>query len=1162
MHALSRLFVVFALVTVFVSNRTFAQTSTTDWSIAALDKILAGVEPGQKTAMVGDMEILVTNLRAWRNQLAGTPGPRSAFDGVVPTWTDGNVYYQFSNNVSVANQKRYVDGITEWAMFANIHFIPRTTQTNYITVLEDQTIGEGGESAVGMIGGEQFLRISPDAWNRPTICHETGHALGLVHEHQRSDRDSYVVVLTNNLANGPDDPNFIKLTNSINKGPYDFLSIMHYNRNALSKDSSLDTLEPLAPYVQYIDIMGRKFDPVLSAADRAGMAATYGPGPTLSADVTNTQDSGVGSLRAAMYYAIDHPGTTITFNIPSSDPHYTNGVLTIQPTDAFPSLLNNTTINGATQSGNPSGPSIQINGALAQPPGVFPNGLHLAGTNSTINDLVVNGFAATGILIDGSNAVANTVAGCYLGIDPTGSFPMTNGFCPLTIQNGARSNIIGGITAAARNIISGSPFQGMTIRDFGTDYNVVEGNYLGLNSGGTGSLPNTWEGLQIFGGARSNIIGGANFNAHNVFSGNTLQGIAITDTNSDGNIIMGNYIGLSPSGTFAIPNGWAGIDIFGGVRNTVIQGNFVSGNSLQGIAISYPGTTGNMVQGNYLGLDAFGQNPIPNGWAGIAIFNGAQSNLVGGLSPTLRNVISGNLNQGIAVSDPGTSGNVIQGNFIGTNPNGTSAISNAWAGIEFFSGPSGNLIGGTTAAARNIVSGNGIQGINLNTCSNNVVQGNYVGVDVTGTIRIPNAASGILLYNNAQSNAIGGSVPGAGNLVSGNANQGIAIFDPGTTSNLVAGNFVGVAADGTTAISNNWSGVEFGNGAQFNFVGGGAGARNTISGNGNYGVLIASANTSFNVVQGNSIGVNSTSMSAVPNSFSGVSIFQGAQSNLIGGTIAGNANIIANNLNDGVQLFDSDTIGNTVRGNSIFSNSGAGLVLYNNANNIAPAPVLASAIVSTNTTIRGSLSGSASTIYHLDFYASPATSPQAMVYLGARDATTANTGSVTFTNTFAALIPAGRVITATATDPQGNTSSLSAAVTVQGTSAVNDGIPDAWRAQYFGGNGTTTNSQSCATCDPDHDGMNNFQEFIAGTNPTNGSSALILTESNTNQLVGVTTFDSSSGVVYSLQYRNDFNIPGWSVLSDQIIGSGTNIVVTDPAPATTPKRFYRVQVLY
>jgi len=1162
MRAVSRLVALCALLYLTLSTQVFAQRSTTDWSIATLDAILASTPPGQKTALVGDMEILVTNLRAWRDELAGARSPRSAFDGTAPIWANGNVYYQFSNNVSAVHQQCFVDAVNEWAIFANLHFIPRTTQTNFITVFEDPALS-GGQSSVGMIGGEQFLHIGPNAWNRGTLCHESGHALGLIHEHQRSDRDSYVSILTNNLAD-PNDPNFIKLSNSHNQGSYDFLSVMHYSRNTFSIDPSLDTIEPLAPYIQFINIMGQQFDPVLSATDRAGMAATYGSGPALSGVVTNTQDSGPGSLRAAMYYALDHPGTTITFNIPTSDPRFTNGIFTIQPTDGFPSIANNTAIDGSTEPGNQnqSGPAIQINGALAQPPSVFPNGLRLAGSNSVINRLIVNGFPATGVLIDGTNAIANVVTACFLGIDATGNTPVTNGFCPLTIDNGARSNIVGGLTVAARNIISGSAFQGMTIRDPGTAYNVVEGNYIGLNGTGTSALPSLGCGVGVFGGAQSNIIGGAISAAHNVISGNTLQGLVISDTNTDGNIVIGNYIGLSPSGTFSMANGWAGIDIFGGPRATVVQGNTCSGNSLQGIAISGAGTSGTRVQGNYIGLDAFGQNAVPNGWSGINFFNGAQSNIVGGLTPALRNVISGNSLQGIVISDAATSSNVIEGNYIGTNPNGTAAIANGWAGVDIFGGANNNLIGGPTPAARNVISGNGLQGIAISQTgtANNIAQGNFIGLNTSGNVRVPNGASGILIYNSAQSNTIGGSVSGTANVISGNANQGVAIFDPGTMNNLVAGNLIGVAADGSTAISNTWSGVELGNSAQSNLIGGGPGARNIISGNGNYGVLIAGTSTAFNIVQGNTIGLNVASAIAAPNSWAGISIFGGAQSNQIGGTIAGNANIIAANLSDGVQLFDPATTGNTVRGNSIFSNSGAGLILYNSANGSINSPSLTSAVVGTNTIIRGTFSGSANTTFHLDFYASPST--QAPTYLGARDATTAANGSVTFTNSFAALIPAGRIITATATDPSGDTSSLSSGIAVQTTSTVNDGIPDAWRARYFGGAGTTTNNQSCATCDADGDGMNNLQEFLAGTNPTNASSALFVTEYNTNKLGGITGFNSSTGVVYRLEVRDDFNVPGWSVFTDQLIGTGTNIVVIDPNSAALPRRFYRARVLW
>ena len=233
------------LAAFFLSNQPLFATpsASANWSVAVLDKILAGVPPGQTLAQVGDMQIQVSLLQTWRNQLAGGPQPLLAFNGSTPTWPGGNVYYSFSNNVSAVEQQAFLDGAAEWAMFANLHFIPWTTQANYVTVFLGQGL-EGGESDVGMIGGQQFLQIGPNSWNRPTICHELGHTLGLVHEQQRSDRDNYVTILTNNIVPGQEG-NFVELPDSINETPYDFLSIMEYSRNDLSKsDPSLDTIEP------------------------------------------------------------------------------------------------------------------------------------------------------------------------------------------------------------------------------------------------------------------------------------------------------------------------------------------------------------------------------------------------------------------------------------------------------------------------------------------------------------------------------------------------------------------------------------------------------------------------------------------------------------------------------------------------------------------------------------------------------------------------------------------------------------------------------------------------------------------------------------------------------------------------------------------------------
>jgi Astacin (Peptidase family M12A) len=1268
--------------------------------VAYLDQVLAAVPSGQKTARLGDMEILVANLVAWRDRLAGMPTPRSAFDGTAPTWTGGNVYYTFStsgtNAVAAAQQRVFVDCCNEWATFANIHFIPWTTQANYVMVVQ-QTNFEGGFSAVGMIGGQQILEIGPTSWNHPTVCHELGHTLGLVHEHQRSDRNSFVTIYTNNIIPATLG-NFVLLSDSRNQTPYDFLSIMHYSRNTFSTNyPTLDTIEPLPAYSQYLNIMGQQFDPVLSADDRAGMAAIYGAGPVNTNIVTNTQDSGPGSLRAALYYAFDHPGTTINFNIPGTNPGRSNNVFNIQPTDRLPSLVNTTTIDGSTEPvvANPNGPSILLSGVLAQPPSLYANGLRLGGTNCTVRSLVVNGFSLSGILIDSSNAVGNVVAGCYLGIDPSGNFPVTNYFSPITIDNGASGNTIGGTNASARNILSGSPYQGLVIRDPGTISNVVQGNYIGLNAAGNAPLSNTWSGVAIFNGAQSNLIGGAAASMRNIISGNGLQGITISDPGTTGNIIEGNYIGLNPAGTAAISNGWSGVNIFSGASgnsigipggpniisgnalqgiivsdqgssNNIVQGNYIgldptgmtalsngwagievyngpqanliggtvpgarnviSGNGLQGVILDYPGTSDNLVQGNYIGLNAAGTSAVPNAAAGVVLYNGAQANLIGGTIPTARNIISGNNFQGVFLQFAGTASNLVQGNYIGLNPAGTVAIPNGFAGMEIYGGPQANLIGGTIPGARNVVSGNTEDGIILDFpgTSGNIIQGNYIGLDAAGTAAISNGFAGLEIYNGPQSNIIGGTLSGAGNVISGNGEDGVIIDFPGTSGNMIQGNYIGLNSTGTAAISNSWNGIEIYNGAQANTVGGSVpGAGNVLSGNGLDGILIDYTNADNNLVQGNYIGLDAAGRTAlpngsygvemynsannniiggvagarnfiagnlnagvaidygssgnviqgnsigqsvtngpVPNGAQGVVLFQGAQLNQIGGLTFGAANDIGDNSSDGIDLYDSTTTGNSIRGNSLFGNSTGGLDLISGANLSAAPPTLSTAVVTTNTVVIGNLTGLPSTTFHVDFYLSPPPQAQAQaaIYLGAQDIATSSGGSVNFSADVPCSVPIARIVTATATDPTGNTSFLSAGVTVTAIDSVGDGIPDAWRRAHFGGTGTTTNSQSCAACDPDHDGLTNYQEFLAGTNPTNAASTLKMGTPAGNGLDIHVNFQSVSGTVYRVSFRDDIAGNGWTILADQIIGTGGVIQITDSGAASLPKRFYRLEVL-
>ncbi len=1220
------------LVLIFLAGHIFSAAAQNNaWDVAVLDRILAATPPGQKLAQVGDMQILVSRLSEWRDRLAGKPVPLLAFDGVAAKWPGGVIPYSFDGSVSAVDQKVFLDCAQEWATFAGLQFVARSTQADYVTVEQVGLPGEGGQSAVGMVGGQQFLEISPGSWNHATVCHEIGHTLGLVHEHQRSDRDGFVTILTNNIEPGYEG-DFVKLADSQNINAYDFLSIMHYRRDSFSANGQ-DTIEPLPAYQQYLTVMGNP-DPVLSHGDRSGMAAVYGAGPVVDSVVTNTQATGPGSLNAALYFAFDHPDTNVTFDIPTSDPGYSNHVFNIEPSDQLPELAHGTRLDGSTEPNNPNpdGPAILLSGALAPVPDTYASGLYLAGTNCRVKSLIINGFSADGLRIDGTHATGNVVSGCYIGTDATGAVAVSNDVCSLEIMEGASGNLVGGLSAAGRNVICGSTYQGLVIRDPGTVNNTVEGNYIGINAAGTAALSNTWSGVAIFNGAQSNLVGGAMAGEGNVISGNGLQGMTISDPDTSANQVEGNFIGVGPSGANAIPNGWSGVQIFGGAHDNTVggpapgQGNIISGNSFQGLAVSDTNSSGNLIEGNWIGTDASGtvvvsngwsgvevfggasgtqiggsqagagniiagngnygvliHNPgcnsnvvqgnliglnhgtaMPNGYSGVGVFDGAQFNEVGGSLPAMQNTISGNADYGVEMAGLGVVGNCVERNRIGTDPSGLLALGNGWSGVGIYGGAQSNIIGGVAMDEGNLISANGNQGVLLSDAgtTGNVIQGNVIGVDATGNAALPNNYSGVGVFNGAQSNLIGGAVPGAGNVISGNNNQGVALAGTNTAYNVLAGNLIGLNASGTFPAPNAWSGVEIFNGAQANMVGGGIGSRNTISGNGNYGVLM-DGGSAGNQVQGNVIGSDVSGLAPVPNLSGGVALWGGAQSNGIGGIQLGDANEIAFNNNGGVQLFDPGTTNNSIRGNSIFGNTNGGILLNTGANHSDPAPVLAGAVLGVGTTITGSLGGLPKALYHVDFYSSPppASSSQAATWLGTMDVTTDASGSAGILATVGSAIPAGDVITAVATDAAGNSSSLSGGVVVTTTDSVGDGIPDAWRAKYFGGNGTTTNRQSAALADPDGDGMNNYQEFIAGTNPTNSDSVLKLDSVAKSGADIVVSFASVQGIVYRLQSSSGLNAGAWPALLDQIQGTGTNILVTDPGVAQWPRNYYRVLVL-
>ncbi len=578
--------------------------------------------------------------------------PESAFGGGVTLWPGGVVPYVFDAGVSALHQKAFLDAVTDWATFANVSFVARTSQADYVYVQE----GANGDNSagVGKLGGQQLLTVS--AWTRNVICHEIGHTLGLVHEHQRSDRDSFVTIQSQNIQPGLEFA-FAILPNSNNRAAYDFLSVMHYARNAFATDPSLDTIVPKAGFTQYIDVMGNDYGLELSQSDRQGMASIYGTGPVLGSIVTNTKDSGVGSLRAAIFYAIDHANTTVTFNIATNDPGHVGSVYVIQPSDVMTTLGPGTIIDGSTQpNGNPDGPSIVLDGSVGPQPDYPAPAFYLSGANAMIRSLSICNSPVDGIQIAGAGATGNTIAGCFFGLDPTGTIAAPNTYSNVSLTNGAHGNTIGGTTPAARNILSGNDTTGIFVADAATTNNIVTGNYIGTDRTGTMAVGNNYAGVIIANGAHGNVIGGTNAGAGNVISGND-SGITMSDTGTNQNRVEGNYIGLDPTGTLPVPNESTGVTLFSGVQQNSIggtapgAGNVISGNGEDGVVIVDENTSGNIVAGNLIGLDVVGTSERPNGGSGVYIFGGAHDNIVGGTSAGARNFLSGNDGDGVTISD-------------------------------------------------------------------------------------------------------------------------------------------------------------------------------------------------------------------------------------------------------------------------------------------------------------------------------------------------------------------------------------------------------------------------------------------------------------------------------------------------------------------------------
>ncbi|MGD0172998.1 MAG: right-handed parallel beta-helix repeat-containing protein [Anaerolineales bacterium] len=644
------------------------------------------------------------------------------------------------------------------------------------------------------------------------------------------------------------------------------------------------------------------------------------PTPTPSSEivVNSTGDEGQGlcdhpeetcTLREAIQHANHLPGTIlIRFNIPGS------GLRMIQPNSALPAITNTIILDGTTQPGYVGTPLIEIEGSLTS----ATPGLMIDGPGSAVKGLIIVDFKMDGIDVRAPNVI---LAGNYIGTDGGADVNMRNdrwGIDVTCAPSAAPSGVvIGGSMAGDRNVISNNGF------------------------------------------------GGINFD------------VGMCDSFDAKATVAGNYIGTAAAGAQALGNHGPGISInrvsdvtVGGTASGA--GNLISANTGNGVEVKGPSAK-TSIQGNSIGTNAAGDAALGNQANGV--YSEGDETLIGGETAGARNLISGNAVHGVSIQQGPA---LVEGNWIGLNRAGTGALGNA-VGVEARSCVATVQIGGDTTGARNVISGNLAEGIlveDINCDSGQVnIYGNYVGTDPNGTAAIGNLDG---IHVMAAHVVIGGESGQFRNKISGNHDNGVVIERDHTQ---VIGNFIGTEVNGLSALANEYNGVVIRGTASDNLV-----KFNTVAYNGGFGVWIMGSGMGNRVTQ-NHIHDNGTL---------GIAIDE--------------PNVIPNDP------LDADT----------------------GANGRQNFPTVQSAFISgDNDVVMGTMHGAANTTYQIEIFANDACDPtgygEGQRFMVDTTATTDGAGEAEFHGGISVssfLLTPGMFTTATATDPDGNTSGFSQCVEV------------------------------------------------------------------------------------------------------------------------------------
>ncbi len=779
--------------------------------------------------------------------------------------------------------------------------------------------------------------------------------------------------------------------------------------------------------------------------------------PTATFTVNTTSDGSSNcvtagqpcTLREAIQLANANPGMdTIAFSILGCGPHK------ISPSSELPPITGAISIQGSSQPCSAGTPLIEINGSLITNQAA--DGLKLRTSNSFIQGIAVNQFPAVsdGESLTGGNGITventtstttnnnNTIWFNYLGVDPNGTTARGNAATGINIYS-SHNNLIQG------NTISGNAGAGISVT--AGNNNTIISNKIGTTASGNGKLPNAYWGIFLTG--NNNSVGMDTAGTGNTISGNGHPrsapnqalcdgtGISIfalysadnTQLLTNGNNLKGNRIGTNSAGTAPLGNCAAGIET-DPITTTTIGSisdngrNIVSDNGYDAIHCGSPFASPSSggfckIVGNNIGTDVTGTVAISNDWRNVPdgdvpvssvvhVYNNDTLSNIGAPGGTTANgactgfcnLISGNNSAQTgadgAVGRTGFGSVGIFNNFIGVDRNGTAALGNTLTGIDAWNNDT--YIGGydlsTNTNFGNVVSGNSFAAVevlqgSIFFTSTFDIEANLIGTDTTGGATIPNGdgshgALSILAYPN-MTVTVGGTDPSSKNYIAGNDTNGIWVRGLG----------------GSAQVINNYIGF-----SKFN----------QPLGNTKHGVLLEGSGT------------------------------------VVGGTLPTQQNVIYNNTLAGVAVHDISTSGissinNSIRGNSIRNNGGLGIDLTiestpdgdgvtpndcsdndEGANHRQNFPELFDPTFNQDGTV--TVSGFLKTQpgagdYKIDFYANTAADQsdygEGETYIGTQTVQLNGNGSAPLDFTSSAQVSADKKITATATDPAGNTSEFS-----------------------------------------------------------------------------------------------------------------------------------------